>query len=136
MNAMKTNGQDILTTHTELRDNPFTVPEGYFESFRSDMSELVAAKPQSLWKKAVPYMAVAAALTLLLAVGSILKDYSHATELFSQEELILFSDNLISTEIYDENISEQYAEAEIQEEDIIQYLIYIGADLESIEIEK
>lgn len=136
MKAMKTNGQDILTSHKELKDRPFVAPEGYFESFMAGMSAPAAAKGQNPWKKAMPYMAIAAALTLFFAVGSLLKELSYPTETYSQVEYILFSDNLISIEDFEESTVEQFADAELMEEDIIQYLIYIGAELESIEPEK
>ena len=133
---MKTNRQDILTSQKELKDRPFAVPEGYFESFWSEMSALTAAKAPNPWKKSMPYMAVAAAFALFFAVGTLLKEFSNPTDTYSQEEYILFSDNLISTEDYEDSIAEQFADAELMEEDIIQYLIYIGAELESIEPEK
>ena len=81
-------------------------------------------------------MAIAAALTLFFAVGSLLNELSYPTETYSQEEYILFSDNLISIEDFEESTVEQFADAELMEEDIIQYLIFIGAELESIEPEK
>ena len=136
MGAMKTKGQDILTSQKELKDTPFVVPEGYFESFKSEMVAKITTRENSPWKNTMPYVATAAAVALLMAVGSLIKDTLQATETYSQEEYILFSDNLISTEIYDDASAEQYAEAELLEEDIIQYLIYIGAELESIELEK
>lgn len=136
MEAMKTSGKDILTSQKELKDIPFKVPEGYFESFKSEMSAKVATKKPGPWKKAAPYMAIAAALALFVALGALLKDSLDATETYSQEDYILFSDNLISTELYEDNMIDQFAEADLMEEDIIQYLIYIGADLESFELEK
>ena len=136
MEAMKTNRQDILASQNELKDTPFAVPEGYFESFKSEMTAKITAKEENPWKKLTPYFATAAAVAILLVIGSFIKDTFQATETYSQEEYSLFSNNLISTEIYDDTSAEQYAEAGLMEEDIIQYLIYIGAELESIELEK
>ena len=115
---------------------PFGVPEGYFESFQSRITERTSTTVEGPWQKAIPIMAVAASLALLLAVGSIIRDLFNPTEDITCEEYIMFSDNLISTEMYEDSKTEQYADAEIMDEDIVNYLIYIGAELESIELSK
>ena len=33
---MKTNDKDILATRSELRQQPYGVPEGYFDSFKAE----------------------------------------------------------------------------------------------------
>ena len=54
----------------------------------------------------------------------------------SEEDYILFSDNMISTYIYEEAEYDQMAVAEMGDEDIIEYLIYIGVSPETIELSK
>ena len=136
MRAMKTNGHDILASRPELKDRPFGIPEGYFETFREEMTAK-AAKPQiSLWNRSVPYMAAAASLALILTVGSFVKNSFGSSNDFTDEDYILFSNSFISTAEYDSSESYQFAEAELMDEDIIEYLIYLGVSPESIELSK
>ena len=133
---MKTYGHDILASQKELKDRPFSVPDGYFDAFRSEMPAKVLSPRTDIWRRYVPYMATAACLALLLSVGNLVsRNLNHADE-FTQEDYILFSDNLISTSVYGNAEMEQTAEAELLDEDIIEYLIYIGVSPESIELSK
>lgn len=133
---MKTNGHDILASRPELKDRPFGVPEGYFESFKTEMAGK-RSKPQTgLWSKSVPYMAVAASLALILSVGTLLKNSFAAGNDFTDEDYILFSNSFVSTAEYQGEDTYQFAEAEIMDEDIIEYLIYTGESPESIELSK
>lgn len=133
---MKTYGHDILASQKELKDRPFSVPDGYFDTFRSEMPGKVTSPQPDIWRRYIPYMAVAACLALLLSVGNFMaRNLNHADD-FTQEDYILFSDNLISTSVYGNAEMEQTAEAELLDEDIIEYLIYIGVSPESIELSK
>ena len=49
---------------------------------------------------------------------------------------MLFRSGYIDLEIYDEDLSEQYADASITDEDIVEYLIYTGVSEELIESSK
>lgn len=136
MTAMKTNGHDILTSRPELKARPFGVPEGYFEAFKKEMAGK-AVKPQiSIWNKSIPYMALAASLALFLSVGALLKSSSAQGNDFTDEDYILFSNSFISTAEYDSSDSYQFADAELMDEDIVEYLIYLGVSPESIELSK
>lgn len=131
---MKMNGQDILTSQPALKERPYTVPDGYFEAFKAETiskSSISAAKPLS---KLVPYLAVAASIALLLGLG--LSFSRKSIDTLSEEDYILFSDNLIRTDFDESDVTEQFAEAELYDEDIIEYLIYIGESPESIELSK
>ena len=66
---MKTNRQDILTAQKELKERPFSVPEGYFETFKAEAVRNSTTPLASPLRRMVPYMAVAASLALLLGVG-------------------------------------------------------------------
>ena len=133
---MKTYGQDILTSQKELKERPFSVPDGYFEAFKAEAvckSTITAASPL---RRMVPYMAAAASLALLFGVGLSLNESFKSRDVFSTEDYILFSDSMIHT-IYDDDASTyQYADAELMDEDIIEYLIYTGESPESIELSK
>ena len=131
---MNTYGQDILTSQKELKERPFTVPDGYFETFKTETMRTSIVQVMSPWRKAVPYIAVAASLALLFGVGLGLNE-SKTYDEFSTEDYILFSDTMIRT-IYDDTATYQYADAELMDEDIIEYLIYTGESPESIELSK
>lgn len=136
MVAMKTKGQDILTSRPELKGNPFSTPEGYFESFKLEMSRRVEKPRASIWKSSIQYMAVAASLALILSVGTLIMNSIGTINDFSDEDYILFSNSFVSTAEYEDSESYQFAEAELMDEDIIEYLIYVGASPESIELSK
>lgn len=132
---MKINEQDILTTQKMLKESPFVVPEGYFDSFRSDAAGRIRTKSSTGWsRKIAPYIAVAASLAILLGIVSTL--FQSIPESFSEEDYILFSDNMIRIDLEEDSVTEQFAEAELYDEDIIEYLIYIGESPESIELSK
>jgi hypothetical protein len=133
---MKTYGQDILTSQKELKERPFTVPDGYFESFKTEAMRKSIAPAASPLRKMVPYMAVAASLALLLGVGLSLNKSLEPYDEFSTEDYILFSDTMIRTIYDDDAATYQYADAELMDEDIIEYLIYTGESPESIELSK
>ena len=52
----------------------------------------------------------------------------------TEEDYILFSENMMNTIAYEMEYSDQLAEAEISDEDIINYLIYSGITAEEIEL--
>ena len=132
---MKTNGNDILSSHPELKKNPFGAPEGYFETFKVNVTSK-AVKPQATpWRRSIPYIAVAASLALLISVGSFISNRIQADNGYTDEDYIL-SSSFISIAEYENEDSYQFAEAEIMNEDIIEYLIYLGISPESIELSK
>lgn len=132
---MKTYGRDILTTQKELKERPFSVPDGYFETFRAEAVRNSTITIASPLRRLVPYMALAASFALLLGVGLSLNGNLKTIDEFSTEDYILFSDSMIHT-IYDDDATYQYADAELMDEDIIEYLIYTGESPESIELSK
>lgn len=131
---MKTYGQDILTSQKELKDRPFTVPDGYFEAFKAEAIRNCSTKAAKPARKLAPILAVAASVALLIGLGLTItkKNVDH----LSEEDYILFSDNLIRTDFEESYVTEQLADAELYDEDIIEYLIYIGESPESIELSK
>lgn len=131
---MKTHEYDILASRSGLKDRPYDVPEGYFDAFKAEISKTPAGQVASPWKKTLPYVAAAACLAVLLSVGTLMLTGAGQQDTFTQEDYILFSDNLISTSLYEDH--EAVAEVEMQEEDIIEYLIYIGVSPEIIELSK
>lgn len=125
---MKTDGKDILKT-PGLKDNPFSVPEGYFTTFKTEMH--VPEKPgKSLdWRKLGTGIAVAASFALLVTAG-LQTLRTDSQEEFDSIDLMVFSD--MSTESY-YDLMAIYEEEELTEEDIIEYLIHSETSLENIE---
>lgn len=128
-----TQDKDILTLYKELKDNPYSAPEGYFDSFRDKMAGRMPAEEISLWKRTIPYLAMAASFALLLTAGSLVLNKMTPDGEMSQEDFMIFSDNLINTYLYDDESTLQMADAELQNEDIIEYLIFTGISPEMIE---
>ena len=71
-----------------------------------------------------------------LSAGTFLLNSLNQYDEFTQEDYILFSDNMINTAMYEDMEMDQMADAELIDEDIIEYLIYIGVSPESIELSK
>ena len=136
MAAMKDQVQDILTSQKMLKENPFTVPTGYFESVKAETVKKAFVPVVSVWKRSIPYVAVAASLAFLLSVGSFIQNSISSKNRITDEDYILFSNSFISTAEYDGEEAYHFAEAEIMDEDIIEYLIYLGVSMESIELSK
>ena len=136
MAAMKEQVQDILATQKVLKENPFSVPGGYFESFKAETAKKAVLPVVSPWRRSIPYMAVAASLAFLLSVGTLVQNSISSRNRITDEDYILFSNSFISTAEYDGEEAYHFAEAEIMDEDIIEYLIYMGVSPESIELSK
>lgn len=125
---------DILNNNPDLKQMPFSVPEGYFESFRIE-KQAVSIKTD-LWTRVAPYAAMAAVFVLLVTVGNFLLEKSTTEYIMTEEDYILFSDNAMNTITYEMVYGDHVAEAELMDEDIINYLIYTGVSAEEIEYYK
>lgn len=132
---MKQTDKDILKDVAELRRMPYSVPEGYFDTFRREMK-----KPQtqvvSLWSRIMPYASVAAVFIFLVSAGTFILERTAGTRDFTQEDYILFSENFSLNTIYQVHEETQFADASLADEDIIEYLIYTGVSAEEIEYSK
>lgn len=134
MNEME---RDILN-NPELRKTPYTVPEGYFDSLRKEVSgyvRLVAVKV-SLWQKLAPLAAVAAMFIIMVTAGTFFLRSASPEEDITQEDYIVFAGNYSDFGIYEEEYDEQYADAGVNADDIIEYLIYTGVSEDIIELSK
>ena len=65
---MRTDDKDILKT-PRLRENPYSVPEGYFSSFKKDVITRKEPKKTIDWKKFGYGIAAAASFALLPVFG-------------------------------------------------------------------
>ena len=57
-------------------------------------------------------------------------------EPMTEEDYVMFSDNMMNTIAYEMEYGTQLAEAKVSDEDIINYLIYTGVSAEHIELSK
>ncbi len=126
---MKEKERDILAERPELRKMPYTVPEGYFDGFKLKMKPYETDRRR--WKM-IPYVSIAASAAILLTAGLLLSRHRSTADEFTQEDFLVFSDSMIMTEYY-EDTDDQYADAEMANDDIIDYLIYSGISAEEIE---
>ena len=126
---------DILKySSDELRKMPYTVPEGYFEQVKAEISRSTASEEGvSLWRKAVPYISVAATFLIMVSAGTFFLEKTTQQDGMTYEDYLVHSDMLIEAE-YEQDT--QIADATIAAEDIIEYLIYTGVTAEDIEQSK
>ena len=126
---------DILKDCAELKQMPYSVPEGYFESFKAEAVRPVVQK-LNFWNRFAPYAAMAAVFVFLVTAGTFLLERSTPQYKMTEEDYMMFSDNIMTTLAYEMEYGYQLAEAEISDEDIINYLIYTGVTPEHIEFSK
>ena len=136
---MKDYKRDILQ-EASLKNNPYGVPEGYFESFKEKAvaySEPAKVTPLQFKRVLATAISMAAMFILMVTAGTMfLKGVTPEDDL-TQEDYIVFADGYLDLEMYDSNgMTEQYADASISKEDIIEYLIYTGVSQEVIEMSK
>ena len=108
------NDMDILKDRKMLKDNPFVVPEGYFEAMReraSRIPEIQESRDRKIRRVLVRVLSAAASVALVLS-GMLLFDGRRAAP-----EHNLYSDNVATV---------------LSSDEIIEYLIYTGASVEDI----
>lgn len=130
---MKEMKRDILSESLELRKQVYTVPEGYFDAFKAEMTPY-KQRQTAIAGKLVPYLSLAATFLFLVTAGTFFLQRSTPSEEFTQEDFILYSSNMSGMDYYDDMY--QIADADIADEDIIEYLIYSGISAEEIELSK
>ena len=135
---MTENEKDILQD-IKLKKNPYSVPEGYFDALKTQARKY--AEPTKIvrvnfWTRLAPYAGIAAMFLFVLVLGKVFVNNSQddltAEQTESYEDFLVFSD--ISSDIPMQYLAEEVgSEESINYEDIIEYLIYIGATEEYIE---
>lgn len=126
---------DILKDCRELKEMPFAVPEGYFEAFKTEAKKPMVRK-LTFMDRIAPYAAIAAMFIFLVTVGTLFLDSTTTEYEMTEEDYILFSDNMMNSLAYEMEYMSQAADTEISEDDIINYLIYTGVSAEHIELSK
>lgn len=132
--------KDILQD-SKLKNNPYSVPAGYFGEFKAQArkyAEPTKVVRVNFWAKLAPYAGIAAMFLFVLVLGKVFVNNDQDTSSLSAEQVESYEDFLMFSDINSE-IPVQYlaeemsAEEAIDHEDIIEYLIYIGATEEYIE---
>ena len=135
---MKDSERNIMYDDS-LRKCPYSVPEGYFDSLKERAAKYAQPAPAPVFQfKRVLYTAVsmAAMFILMVTAGTLLLKGVTPAEDLTEEDYMVFTDRYIDLELYDDGLSEQYADASITDEDIVEYLIYTGVSEELIELSK
>lgn len=130
---MKEMKRDILADNPQLREQAYTAPEGYFEDFRSQMRPY--RQTQRSWtEKLIPYISIAASFIFIVTAGTFFLQRTASSDEFTQEDYLLFANSMVNVEYYED--TDQIADASMEEEEIIEYLIYSGISAEEIELSK
>ena len=127
---MKTQDNDILKECGNLKEMPFSLPEGYLESLRNELKAIprLDEKKVPIFRRLIPYISLAAAFAMIVTIGGFILEKTDGTD-FSHEDYIVFSEDMTNTILYDTD--EQYADA-LSDDDIIEYLIYTGVEIEEL----
>lgn len=131
---MKEKNRDILADNPKLKEQVYSVPDGYFSGFKAGMTPYASVEP-SLARRLVPYLSMAAVFIFLVTAGTFFLQQTTPADEFTQEDFILYSSNISGIGLYEEE-PDQFADAGIADEDIIEYLIYSGISAEEIELSK
>jgi hypothetical protein len=132
--------KDILQD-IKLKKNPYSVPEGYFDALKSQArkyAEPTKVVRVNFWTGLAPYAGIAAMFLFVLVLGKIFVKNGQDTDGLSAEQIETYEDFMVFSD-YNYEIPAQYlaeemsAEETINDEDIIEYLIYIGATEKYIE---
>ncbi|MCQ2115347.1 MAG: hypothetical protein MJZ07_04005 [Bacteroidales bacterium] len=109
---------DDILKDSRLKEQAFTVPEGYFENLASKLETVKAASGKtSPAGRLVPYLAIAASFALIASVGTaILKKTVHQPE----EEISL------------ESYYSQLVNDDFSEDEVVSYLLCYGISAEEI----
>ena len=127
---MKTQENDILKQDGNLKEMPFSLPEGYMESLRKELKTIPQrnTKKIPIFNRIIPYVSLAAAFAMIVTIGGFILEKTTQQDL-SYEDYIVFSDDMTNTIFYD--TEELYADA-LSDDDIIEYLIYTGVEIEEL----
>lgn len=131
---MKEKNRDILADNPKLKEQVYSVPDGYFSGFKAGMTPYASVEP-SLARRLVPYLSMAAVFIFLVTAGTFFLQQTTPADEFTQEDFILYSSNISGIGLYEEE-PDQLADAGIADEDIIEYLIYSSISAEEIELSK
>ena len=132
--------KDILKSAPELKKLPYSIPDGYFDRMKTDMVSFVTGHEERhlpLFQRLAPFAAVAATFLFLETAGTIiLEKTTPATDQAELDEFYFYSNMIPVTDPYAVETIQEGQFDEIQEDDIIEYLIYSGVTAEVIELSR
>lgn len=104
-----------------LREMPFNLPEGYFPEMER---RLMSIPEKKVSYKKIPVWAASVAAAVAVTIWGLWSSPEPVTEIdFTYEDLLIFSNESIMEE------EDYYAES-LNDEDIIEYLLYSGINTE------
>lgn len=130
--------QDILKSASELRNMPYTIPEGYFRRLENDVMSGIREsreRPRPVFARLAPYAAMAAVFVFLVTAGSFLLERTTPRLQEEYDEFYFYTNLIPATDPYAIASVEEDPD-EVLDEDIIEYLIYTGTTAEVIELSK
>ena len=139
MIAMKTE-KDILKSAPELKNLPYSIPDGYFDRLKAEAVNNVREseeRQRPFIARLAPYAAVAAAFVFLVTAGTFLLERTTRATQSEMDEFYFYSNMIPVTDPYAvETIKVDYENDNLEDEDIIEYLIYSGVTAEVIELSR
>lgn len=125
--------RDILTSE-ELHRNPYKVPQGYFEDLQERLQAIGAETPArentSVFRKISPYIAVAATFIIMVSAGTFFLRKTTPEPMVEDEYEAYIYDYLVPFSDPDAVFYAMNDEHEFTDEELAEYLDYIGVDVE------
>lgn len=124
----------------EKNNRMYNVPNGYFESLNTRLSQIPFAEEKEstrvvTWAKVRPVVALAASFAFLVVCGTTILNLTSKSVVADDYDYYQFAYNMIpQTEpysLYDESLAESLAPS-VSQDDIINYLIDSGISVEQI----
>ena len=139
MIAMKTE-KDILKSAPELKNLPYSIPDGYFDRMKAEVMADVREREERqrpFIARLAPYVAVAAAFAFLVTAGTFILEKTTRSTQSEMDEFYFYSNMIPVTDPYAvETIQVDYEDEYLEDEAIIEYLIYSGVTAEVIELSR
>ena len=114
-----------------MKDNLFTVPEGYFDDLQQRLLDIPAKSAVvTPWAKVKPYMAMAAMLAAIITAGSLLfrSPAISPAQTEGDEEMYLSANPYATYSLLADSAPES-----LSEDDLIQYMIQSGINIDYYE---
>lgn len=134
---MKDFEKDILSSRDDLKKMPFATPEGYFENFSVNLHPEGKTAGRdiveiSVFRRISPYLAMAAMFAIIAAAGAVLMKTVLNQEDLQEYGSLAYTDLIPVTDPDTIYYSYNYDYDAISEEDVIEYLIYDGTSIETL----
>lgn len=129
--TMKNIEKDILSASEDLKKMPFTTPEGYFEGVNRSVAERISTS-RSLRTRIAPYLAMAAMFAMIVCAGSLFLKLAPSAPVQDELSDLSYLDIIPVTDPDMIYYADNYDFEEVTSEDITEYLIYSGVDLENM----